>query len=330
MELTPRENFMLIYEGKQPERYEDIRESMALIHNDPISRSDAIKQDGLEHKDSWGTTMMWLPGAPGKHPHVTAENAVIKDIIKWKEQLVVPSLKGLDWTDAEESAAQIDRNEKFVYYFSSTGMFERVHFLMGMEDAFCAYLEEPEAMMELLRAIADFKIAAIKEAGLHIKPDVVFYQDDWGSKLNLFLPPNVWREMIKPFEFEIAAAVHEIGAMYFHHADCFCEPIVEDMVEVGIDLWQGVIPQNDILSIQQRVGNKLAMAGGIDAAAIDGESVTDEAIRAEVRRCIDTYCPGGRFYPQATPFPFNDRCREVMLNELASYGRQFAIEHPIA
>ena len=34
--------------------------------------------------------------------------------------------------------------------------------------------------------------------------------------------------------------------LIFHHADSFLEPVVEDMVELHIDVWQGVLPQNDI------------------------------------------------------------------------------------
>ena len=39
------------------------------------------------------------------------------------------------------------------------------------------------------------------------------------------------------------------------------------------------------------------MCGGIDGPKIDVADITEEQIRAEVRRAIDTYCPGGRFYP---------------------------------
>ena len=48
--------------------------------------------------------------------------------------------------------------------------------------------------------------------------------------------------MIKPLYVDIAKTIHECGMLYVHHADCVCEPIVEDMVEIGVDIWQGVIP----------------------------------------------------------------------------------------
>ncbi len=329
MEMTPRENMMAILEGRQPEWYGDFQSAVEIMM-DPIWKSDSVPRDGLEHKDSWGTVCVFPPDAPGKHPHVTPGNAVVTDITKWREQLTIPSLDGLDWSEAEARAAQVDRGERFVEYFSAQGLFERSHFLMGMEEAFCAYLEEPEAMFEMLTAIADYKKRLIKEAAFHIQPDVIFFQDDWGSKQNLFLPPDTWREMIKPLQKEIAQVIHECGMIYVHHADCICEPIAEDMVDIGIDIWQGVIPQNDIVAIQEKTGGKLAMIGGIDGPAIDNPDTPEEAIVAEVRRCVDTYCPAGRFFPGAPAPLLRTRNSELLNAELDRYGRQWAQEHPVA
>ena len=329
MEMTPRENMMAIFEGRQPAYYGDFQSAVKIML-DPVWMSDSVPEDGKEHKDSWGTVCVRAIGSPGKHPHVTDENAVVKDVTEWKKQLVIPSYKDLDWSKAEEQAAAVDRSQHFVEYFCAQGLFERSHFLMGMEEAFCAYLEEPEAMQEMLAAIAEYKKAVIKEAAFHLHPDVIFFQDDWGSKQNLFLPPDVWREMIKPLQADIAKTIHECGMIYVHHADCICEPIVEDMVEIGIDIWQGVIPQNDIVSIQERTQGKLAMIGGIDGPAIDDEDTPEEAIVAEVHRCIDTYCPAGRFFPGAPAPLLRPRNSEVLNAELAAYGRTWAEEHPVA
>ena len=143
MEMTPRENMMAIYEGRQPEYYGDFQWAVKIMI-DPIWKSDSMPKDGREHKDSWGTVCVNPIDGAGKHPVITPENAVVTDITKWREQLTIPSLDGLDWSEAEARAAQVDRGERFVEYFSAQGLFERSHFLMGMEEAFCAYLEEPE------------------------------------------------------------------------------------------------------------------------------------------------------------------------------------------
>ena len=118
--------------------------------------------------------------------------------------------------------------------------------------------------------------------------------------------------------------------IYMHHADCICQPLVTDMVEIGIDIWQGVIAQNDIVEIQRVTEGKLAMVGGIDGPKIDVENITEEQIRAEVRRAVDTYCPAGRFYPaipERLVLPGVER--QDRKGRTQKYGREWALKHPI-
>lgn len=328
--MNLRENAMAIYNRRQPDYYFDMMDALELIP-DPVLMGDLCPQDGQEHKDSWGTVYIFKPGAPGAHPHVTPENAVIKDIEKWEEQLTVPDLDHLYWTEAVRAAEAVNRKEKFVGFMCAGGLFERSHHLMGMETALINYMEYPEEMAALLRVIADYKIKYIRLVAEKIHPDIIFYHDDWGSKQNLFLPPRVWRAIIKPLQKEIADTIHECGMIYIHHADCICQPIVTDMVEIGVDIWQGVIAQNDIVEIQKITEGKLAMIGGIDGPKIDIENITEEEIRGEVRRAIDTYCPAGRFYPGIpNGICFREWNNEIAMDELKKYGKQFAQEHPVA
>ena len=224
----------------------------------------------------------------------------------------------------------VDRKEKMVCIMFGGGLFEMSHFLMGMEDALCNYLDYPDEMKALLTVIKDWKIAYIRQMAEEVHPDIIFYHDDWGNKKSVFLPPPVWRDIIKPLQQEISDTIHDCGMIYMHHADCICEPITPDMVDLGVDIWQGCIAQNDIVHIQEMTEGKLAMAGGIDGPKIDIENITEEAIRAEVRRAIDTYCPRGRFYPGIpNGICFREWNNSIFMDELIKYGRQYALEHPI-
>lgn len=328
--MTPRENALAILDRKQPDAYFDFMEAVEIVP-DPLLMAGMIPQDGKEHADLWGTVHIFKPGAPGSHPHITEQNKVIPDIEHWQERLSVPDTESMDWSFTKQYVAGVDRRKKLVCVMLSAGLFERSHFLMGMEDALCAYLEYPEEMAALLTEIKNHKVQYIRRMAAEIRPDVIFYHDDWGSKQNLFLPPRVWRSIIKPLQREIADTIHECGMLYMHHADCICEPIAEDMVEIGVDIWQGVIPQNDIVKIQRITGGRLAMVGGIDGPAIDVASATEEEIRAEVRRAVDTYCPAGRFFPSIPNGQcYLERNNAIAMDELKSYGRQWALEHPAA
>lgn len=327
--MNLKENALAILNGEQPDLYFDFMDAIAMLPNPYLLRAYP-PQDGLEHTDPFGTVLVHGVDAPGAHPHITEANKVIKNIENWREELVLPPVEGLDWSLAQQVETSVNRDERFVCFFLPVGIFERSHFLMGMEDALCNYLTEPEEMFELLKVLKDYKVACIYEAKKHINPDVIFYHDDWGHKTNLFLPPSVWREFIKPLQQEISDAIHDCGMLYMHHSDCFCEPIVEDMVDLGIDIWQGVLPQNDIQAIKKRTQGRLAMIGGLDGAALDDPTMTEEQLRQAVRDALDVALPGGRFFPGIPNGQcYNKRNDEIVKDENIRYGRQWAIEHPV-
>ncbi len=330
--MTRKENWLRLIRDDNPgwigPPWEAFRGNLFknIFVGDPITLS--MFTDGpvydTPQKDRWGVTFLWLSGTVARHPHITAENKVVSDIKRWRETLVFPPLDGHDWSAARKFAASVDRSEYLTIGWSSGGLFERSHFLMGFEDALCNYMVNPETMYDLLGAIADWKIGHLQRMVDNLEPDVILYHDDWGCKASLFLPPDVWRRTIKPHQQRIVDAVKSRGVIFVHHADCICEPIVEDMAEMGVDAWQGVIPQNHIPAIQKKLRGRMALIGGIDAQVIDKPDWDEGTIRNEVRRCIDTYCPKGHFIPCIPNIvPLFPEVERIYHDELTSYGRGY-------
>ena len=328
--MNKKENWLRLINNDAPGWIGDPLESFAGFGSsgivlDPIQIKVLGKSEvDKPYTDEWGVWWMKKAENPFGTPYITEDNKALKDIRNWGKELILPELEGHDWLAAEKTVKAVDRNEYIVVNMIFGGLFERSHYLMGFEDALCNYLLESEAMYALLETIANWKIAHLKSVFDHLNPDAILFHDDWGSKTDLFLPPDVWRSIIKPQHKRIVDFVKSKGAMFIHHADCICEPIVEDMAEMGIDVWQGAIPQNDIVGIQKRLGGKMAIMGGIDAAVIDKPKTDEEVIRKEVRRCIDTYCPQGYFVPCIPNItPMFSEVEKIYIEELKSYGRDF-------
>lgn len=289
---------------------------------DPISRAAGGPRGAGRFIDGWGVTWMSTPGAPAPTPFITQENKALKDISCWEDQVTFPPLDGLDWTTTDATVSGLDRSDCLVMPFVTGGLFERAHYLMGFEDALMNFYDEPDAMDALLGAIADWKIGQLDRLFDHISPDVIHFHDDWGDKHNVFLPPAVWRRLLKPHQERIVSFVRQHGALFMHHSDTICGPIVEDMADIGIDIWQGAIPQNDIVAIQKQLGGRMAIMGGIDAQVIDMPVADEETIRQEVRRAIDTYVPQGHFIPCIPNIvPIYPEVRRIYEDELVRYGK---------
>ena len=261
---------------------------------------------GLEPmKDLFGTEILWPQEQLAAMPHVTEGNKVIDDITEWKSQVKIPDIVGQCsdpalWEPFQQKAQEIKDSGSLFMAFMPTGVFERLHFLMGFEDMLMNFLLEPEDMMDLCNAIGEYRYQYMKLIVDNTKPDVMLSHDDWGSKNALFVSPDTWREFIKPQYVKTYGYMKERGIIIMHHADSFMEPIVEDMVELGIDIWQGALPENDIPKLQKQLAGRMTLMGGLDASIVDRADSTEEEIRAEVRRACQAYGPGGHFIPCIT------------------------------
>lgn len=329
--LTSKQNLLeTLKEDGKPDRLVNQYQPFVLVMNDPVYkfvRGNRVR--GKNTKDVWGTEIVWPEDQHGAMPHVTKENKVLKDITRCRE-LKIPDLAAAAkdpaaWEESVREAAAVDRNEKLVMGFMGTGVFEQLHFLMGFEDTLMNFLAEPEAMMDLLDIVGEYRLTYMKLLVDNLKPDIILSHDDWGSKNTMFMSPKTWREMIKPQYVKIYGYAKEHGVIVMHHADSFMEPIVEDMVELGIDIWQGVLPQNDIVKLQEQLQGRMVLMGGIDAAIVDCKDTPEDVIRTEARRACSTYGPGGGFIPCMTyggPGGIFPNVAETVSDEIDRYNRE--------
>ena len=331
--LSNKQNFLeTIKRGGKPDRIVKQFEGTVFVPGDPVSAFvRGERYAGMPDKtDLWGTTITWPAGVPAAMPHVTEANKVIKDVTSWRDFTKVPDLiancdNSAVWEPYLQRVADAKKDGGLVMAMAPTGVFERLHFLMGFEDTFINLMTEPEAMEDLCAAIGEYRYRGLKLITDYAKPDIILSHDDWGSKNNMFMQPDVWREFIKPQYVKAYNYLHDNGVIIMHHADSFLEQIIEDMVELHIDIWQGILPQNDIVKLQKQLDGRMALMGGLDAAIVDRADSTEAEIRAETRRAIKAYAPQGNFIPCITygaPGSIFPDCDKFIDDEIDRYNKE--------
>jgi uroporphyrinogen-III decarboxylase len=158
----------------------------------------------------------------------------------------------------------------------------------------------------------------------NLHPDAIISHDDWGSKTSLFFSPETWREFFKAPYKKLYDYLHSQGVIVVHHSDSFCEPIAQDMVDIGIDVWQGVLPTNNIKALSQQVGDKMLLMGGIDSS-IDRADATEEEIRKETRRALNEYGDLKGFWPGMTyggPGTIFEHVEPIIIDEINKYNQE--------
>ena len=323
---TPKEIFLeMLKPDARPQRQLLQYEALSMIFPDPAGMY--LMEGcfpGSTSVNKWGVTVMWPAGTPGPTPHITPENKVCPDVTRWKQFVHAPDLSNCmeGWEECAAMARQRAGEDKLNTAFMGTGIFEQCHFLMGFEDTLTNLYEHPQEMHELIDYITDFRIAYAQLLMDKLQPEVIFSHDDWGTKEALFMSPEMWREFFKEPYRRFYGAIRDRGVIAIHHADSYLAPIVEDMAEIGIQCWQGVLPENDIPALQKRLQGRMILMGGV-GAAIDRPDSDEEEIRSYVREVLSTCCPGGHFIPcityglAGTVFPHVD---PIINEEIAAYN----------
>ena len=99
---------------------------------------------------------------------------------------------------------------------------------------------------------------------------------------------------------------------------------MEDMAEIGVDIWQGVLNTNNIAAISEKVGDRMLLMGGVDSV-IDREDATEEEIRKETRRACDAYGNLKGFWPGITyggPGTIYPHVEPIVIDEINKYNME--------
>ena len=326
--LTPKQNLLETLKGGHPDRLCNSFTMLKGIPGDPVFklvRGNRIR--GTNSYDQWGTYIMFPEDAPAAVPFVTEENQVIRDVTRWRDYVKVPDLAGKcadGWEEAIAAKAAIDQEQYLTMTVMGTGIFEQLHMLMTFEDTLVNLLLEPEAMAELIDVICEYRLTYMKLIVEHLHPDLICSHDDWGSKTGLFFSVETWRELFKEPYRRLYDYLHENGVIVMHHGDSYMEPLVEDMAEIGVDIWQGVLPTNDIAAISEKVGDRMLLMGGIDSV-IDRPDAPESEIRAETRRALDAYGHLKGYWPGMTyggPGSLYPHVEPIIIDEINRYNKE--------
>ncbi len=291
--LTKRQNLLETIHGGNPDRFVNQFEYLSMIFATPSSGKRLRPLRGGEPvQDDWGVTHQFPAHVPGPFPLLDDEHKLVKDITKWREIVKAPNLdySAEQWKEVKEKFVDpIDRNEVFVTAMVAPGMFERSHYLMGMEDAMIAMYTEPEEYKALLNYIADWEVAYAERVCHYLKPDAMLHHDDWGSQISSFMSPEMFEEFMVPVYKRVYGAWREGGVeLIVHHADSYCANLVPHMIDIGIDIWQGCLSTNNVPELVKKYGGQISFMGDLNNGVLDIPDWTPELIEREVRRACET------------------------------------------
>ena len=240
--------------------------------------------------DVYGTT--WRLD---KRPHELVEPALKQPSLAGYE---FPSLEACFDPDWEQRARQtIERyRDYFIIAPFGFGLFERTWTLRGFENALTDAVLHPAFYEELVERITEHQLAIIERL-LELPVDGIFFSDDVSYQEGVLIGPERWRRTFKPRLARMYARVHEAGKVVIsHHCGCM-RPILPDMIEIGLDVYESVQPEppgNSPYELKRLYGEQLTFWGGLGSQSTLPFGTPAE-IKAEVQRLCREMGRGGGF-----------------------------------
>jgi uroporphyrinogen decarboxylase len=120
--------------------------------------------------------------------------------------------------------------------------------------------------------------------------DVLLTGDDFGMQDRMIISPNMWREWFKARYAQLIASVKAVNSdvLVFYHSDGMIEPIIPELIEIGVDILNPVQPEcMDPGEIKRQYGGQLAFWGTIGTQTTMPFGTTAE-VKAVVKERIQT------------------------------------------
>lgn len=143
---------------------------------------------------------------------------------------------------------KIERLHKQGYAVSAYGychgIFEHCWGVYGFESVLTDFILNPDKIHKILDEITDnFAKVAVKLVSYDI--DILILGDDVGAQKSMIMSPETWRTFLKPRLANIISSAKRIksGRFVFYHSDGYIEPIIPDLIEIGVDILNPIQPE---------------------------------------------------------------------------------------
>ena len=132
--------------------------------------------------------------------------------------------------------------------------------------------------------------------------DIVWSCGDVGMQTGMMLSPSIWREQIKPWHRELIQPFTAMGLKTRYHTDGSVVPIIEDLIEMGLDLLDPIQPNTagmDAENLRALFGGRISFYGGVDTQRLLPFG-TPKEVEAEVLRLIRILGDSGGYVAAAS------------------------------
>jgi uroporphyrinogen decarboxylase len=221
----------------------------------------------------------------------------VKDRKAWEEmvrpQLLDESLleKRIPFEEYRTAYANARAGGRYIVWHG-VNVFECMHPVCGHEYMLMGMALDPEWIIDMCDVFANLTMKCqqllFEREGY---PDGIWFYEDMGFKERPFMSPAMYDDIIKPFHKKTFDYAHSIGCKVIVHSCGYVEPLIPGLIEAGMDCLQAmeVKAGMDLLKIQQKYGEHIALMGGLDVRVLETNDLAkvDALIETKVKPALE-------------------------------------------
>lgn len=167
--------------------------------------------------------------------------------------------------------------------------------LMTFEDFMVSIIDEPSLVEGLIDMTIEVNLKMAKQAvkrGLKI----IYTGDDFAYNSGPMMNPKVFNEIFAPRLKKVMNGYKDLGLLVIKHTDGNIKPILEPIIESGIDCLDPIDPiaGMDLAEMKRKYGKKISLKGNVDCSQTLTFGSVEETIE-ETKRCISIAAPGSGY-----------------------------------
>lgn len=254
---------------------------------------------GSEGTDFWGCGIRKVETAFNTYfefdYHPLAEANCVEDV----ENHSWPKVGWWDYSAITTAIQEANKKEPRAIMFFAGGAFETPWYLRGFEKLMMDLYQAPEVSQAICSKVEQY----YRERALRVievangQVDIIGSGGDVGTQRGMLLSPEIWREKIKPYSSSLISTFKQMGFTTFYHSCGSCVPIIEDLIEAGLDFLDpiqvtatGMKPEE----LFPKFGDRLSFHGAIDEVELLPHASAKE-VYEETRRVIDILGANGGY-----------------------------------
>ena len=245
-----------------------------------------------EYYDEWGVKWRWVDAGGGTRYTEIVEHrlADLQDPTSFE----MPDFTQESRYDGSREIIRKYGKDYAIMGAMTCTFFEIAWYLRGLEQLMMDMVANKDWVHAYLDKLLGWAIIAASKL-TELGCDVIWIGDDFGTQNRMLISPEMFRDFIKPKYDRLFTAIRRInpGIKIALHCDGYFEPIIPDLIELGIHIFNPIQPRSmDPAEIKKKYGRHMVLWQTLDNQFTFPFGTLQDVID-ETKLRLKTCAPGG-------------------------------------